>query len=62
MCPESERAKRYAQCHFVDMGGLQRFMLRQVRCVFYNFAKPTSSGVNMEQLNKRWKYVTNLIP
>ena len=47
MRPESERAKRYAQCHFVDMGALKRFMLGQVRCVFYNFAKTTSSGVNI---------------
>ena len=49
MRPESERAKRYAQCHFVDMGALKRFMLGQVRCVFYNFAKATSSGVNIKQ-------------
>ena len=50
MRPESERAKRYAQCRSVDMGALQRFMLGQVRCVFYNFAKTTSSGVNIKQL------------
>ena len=51
MRPESERAKRYAQCHFVDMGALKRFMLGQVRCVFYNMAKTTSSGVNIKQSN-----------
>ena len=43
------RAKRYAQCHFVDIGALKRFVLGQVRCVFYNFAKTTSSCVNIKQ-------------
>ena len=62
MRPESERAKRYAQCHFVDMSALERFMLGIGRCVFYNFAKTTSSGVNIKQLKKRWKYVAKSIP
>ena len=48
MRPESERARRYAQCHFVGMGTRKRFMLGQVRCVFYNFAKTKSSGVNIK--------------
>ena len=62
MRPESERARRYAQCHFVDMGTLKRFMLGQIRCVFYNFAKTKSSGVNIKQCQKRWKYVSELNP
>ena len=48
MCPESKRAKRYAQCDFVDMGVLKRFMLGQVRCVGCNFAKPKSICANMK--------------
>ena len=43
MGPEVRREKRYAQCHFVDMRALKRFMLDHVRLVFYNFAKGTSS-------------------
>ena len=42
MGPEMRREKRYAQCRFVDMSVLKRFMLGQVRSVFYNFAKPRS--------------------
>ena len=32
-------ARRYAQCHFVDMSDLERFMLEQVRYIFFNFPK-----------------------
>ena len=46
------RAKRYAQWHFVHMSVLKRFMLGQVRCVFYKIAKPKSIGANMKSLKK----------
>ena len=39
MRPELGRARRYAQCHFVHIGALEHFMLRQIVCMFYNFAK-----------------------
>ena len=35
MGPEMGGAKRYAQCHFVDMSDLERFMLEQVRYIFF---------------------------
>ena len=38
MCPKSGRAKRYAQCHFGGMSVLKPVVLRQIRCVFLNFA------------------------
>ena len=50
--PETERAKRCAQCGFVDMSVLQRFMLRQVRYIVYNFAKGMSGGVNIKKGEK----------
>ena len=56
MGPEMGRAKRYAQCHFVDMSALQRFMLGQVRCVLYNYAKPMSTGANI----KTYKNIGNM--
>ena len=56
MGPETERAKRYVQCGFVDMGALERFMLGQVGCVFYNFAKMMSNNVNIKQA----KHIGNL--
>ena len=45
-------ARRYAQCHFVDMRDLERFMLEQVRYIFSNFTKPKSIGANMKSLQK----------
>ena len=51
MCPESGRAIRYAQCHFGDIGALERLMLRQVGCIFCNRTNATSSCVNLKQ----WK-------
>ena len=48
--PETERARRYAQCGFVDMGALKRSMLRRVRCVFCNVAEMTSSGANAKSI------------
>ena len=42
MGPEMRREKRYAQCRFVDMRALKRFMLDRVCLVFYNVTKPKS--------------------
>ena len=50
MGPEMRREIRYAQCHFVDMSVLKRFMLGQVCSVFYNFAKARSIGANIKTL------------
>ena len=55
MDPKVRREKRYAQCRFVHMGVLKRFMLGQVRCVFYKIAKPKSIGANMKSLKNHWK-------
>ena len=49
MWPRSERAKRYAQCHFVDMSVLKASCSNKSVALFYNFAKTTSSGVNIKQ-------------
>ena len=57
MGPEMRREKRYAQCRFVDMSVLKRFMLGQVCSVFYNFAKARSIGANIKTLKFHWKYV-----
>ena len=48
MGPEVRREKRYAQCLFVDMRALKRFMLDHVRLVFYNVTKPKPIGANMK--------------
>ena len=50
MGPAVRREKRYAQCHFVDMRALKRFMLDHVRLVFYNFAKPSTIDANIKSL------------
>ena len=42
-------AKCYAQCFFVDIIAIERFMLRHVGCIFYIFAKSTSNSVNIKQ-------------
>ena len=55
------RAKRYTECHFVDMRVLKRFMFGQVRCVFYNFAKPSTIDTNMKSLKNHWKMNENRI-
>ena len=55
MGPEVRREKRYAQCHFVDMRALKRFMLDHVRLVFYNVTKPKSIGANMKSVKNHWK-------
>ena len=61
MGPEMRREKRYAQCRFVDMSVLKRFMLGQVCSVFYNFAKARSTGANIKTLKFQLKYVRCLI-
>ena len=55
MGSEMGGARRYAQCHFVDMSDLERFMLEQVRYIFSNFTKPMSIGANIKSLQKYWK-------
>ena len=52
MGPEVRRKKRYAQCHFVDMRALKRFMLDHVRLVLDNVTKPKPIGANMKSLKK----------
>ena len=53
MVTEMEGAKRYAQCHFVDMSHLKRFMLGEVCCNVSNFAKVRSIDANMKSLKIR---------
>ena len=55
MGPEVRREKRYAQCHFVDMRALKRFMLDDVRLGFYYFAKPKTIDANMKAMINHWK-------
>ena len=50
-------ARRYAQCHFVDMSDLKRFMLGEVRCNFSNFAKPRWIDANIKSLKNHWENV-----
>ena len=57
MGPEVRREKRYAQCLFVDMRALKRFMFDHVRLVFYTVIKPKSICANMISLKtKHWKH------
>ena len=55
MGPEVRREKRYAQCNFVEMRALKRFMLDHIRLFFYNITKPKSIGANMESMNNHWE-------
>ena len=55
MGPEVKPEKRYAQCHFVDMRALKRFMLDDVRLDFYNFAKPKTIDANMKTMKNHGK-------
>ena len=57
MGPDMGRQKRYGQCHFVDISALERFMLRQVVCMFYNFVKAPPNSANIKTLKFHWKYV-----
>ena len=52
-----EGAKRYAQCHFVDMSHLKRFMLEEICCIFSNFAKVRSIDANIKSLKIHCKNV-----
>ena len=56
MCPQTGRAKRYAQCGFVDMSGRKRVMWQQVRGMFCDFAKTASNDDN----TKSMKIVRNI--
>ena len=60
MGPEVRREKRYAQCHFVDMRALKRFMLDHVRLGFYNFAKPKTIDANMKAMKNHWKKMNEI--
>ena len=55
MGPEVGREKRYAQCHFVDMRALKRFVLDHVRLDFYNSAKPKAIDANMKSVKNHLK-------
>ena len=57
MRPELGLARRYAQCHFVHIGALEHFMLRQVVCASYNFAKALSSNANIKTVKIHLKFV-----
>ena len=61
MRSELGRAKRYAQCHFVYIGALERVMLRQVVCISYKFAKAPSSNANIKTLKFHLKFARFLI-
>ena len=57
MRPEAGRAKRYAQCVFVDMNAFKRIMSEQRIKFVCNFAKLTPSCASIETLKNHWKYV-----
>ena len=61
MGQEMGREKRYVQYHFVDISAIERFMLRQVGCIFCNFAKRTSNNVNIKQSTNIGNMCRNLI-
>ena len=46
--PESERSKRYAQCHFMDIGALGRVMLQQVCCLCFYLKNIKSNRVKIQ--------------
>ena len=50
MRPEAGRARRYAQCVFVDMGAFKRIMSQQRVSCFCNFAKLKPSCANIKTL------------
>ena len=57
MRPESEGAKRYAQCVFVDMSAFKRVMSQhRVNC-FCNFANVKPNSADIKTLKNEWKYV-----
>ena len=54
--PEMGRAKRYAQCVFVDMSALKRNMFGHVRRIVYNVREATPNCANIKLL----KFIGNL--
>ena len=56
MRPEAGRAKRYAQCVFVDMNAFKRIMSEQRIKFCCNFAKLTPSCASIKTLKNHWKY------
>ena len=57
MRPEVGRARRYAQCVFVDRSAFKRIMSKQRDIFFCNFAKLKPSCANIKTLKNRWKNV-----
>ena len=57
MRPEVGRARRYAQCVFVDRSAFKRIMSKQRDIFFGNFAKLKPSCANIKTFKNRWKYV-----
>ena len=53
MRPEAGRAKRYAQCVFVDMNAFERTMPEQRIKFVRNLAKLKPSGDNIKTLKNR---------
>ena len=53
-------ARRYAQCGFVDMRSLERFMWQHVRCMFCNFAKTASNGDHIQSMKISRECLKNL--
>ena len=53
---ESERTICYAQCHFVDIGALDRVVLRQVRCILFYLRNIKSNDAKVKHL----KHVENI--
>ena len=54
MSPQTGRAKRYAQCHFVDMSAHKSVMLARACCMLGSLAEPTSIHVSIKMLKNRW--------
>ena len=57
MRPESKRAKRYAQCVFVDMSAFKRVMSQHRANCFCNFANVKPNSADIKNIEKHQKYV-----
>ena len=55
MRPEAGRARRYAQCVYVDMNTFKRIMSKQRVVMFCNFSKLKPSCDNIKTLKNHWK-------
>ena len=53
---EGGRAKRYAQCHFVDMNTFKSIMAQERVNFFGYLAKLKPSRANIKTMKKRCKY------